>query len=235
MPWQVQNAIFADHPSRRPARGLSLRRAARSLGVLSLGAFSLGALSLGLAAPATAAPPKPAGAHAIEAALTLSPRRPLLAHVRFCLVYEGQCDTRPDRRDPARTAADHLDELRALTAAVNAAITPTPDAGFDSWDINVRTGDCEDFALQKRADLLARGWPSADLRLAITRLPSGVAHAVLLVRVGGTDHVLDNLTDRVLRWDQTGYDYLMVQGRADPRSWYDLAPARAARSAGPTS
>ena len=51
-------------------------------------------------------------------------------------------------------------------------------------------------------------------------------HAVLLVRVGGTDYTLDNLSDHVRPWDQTPYTYLMLQGREDPRAWHDLAPRR---------
>ncbi|TVR49838.1 MAG: hypothetical protein EA386_01270 [Rhodobacteraceae bacterium] len=166
----------------------------------------------------------------IERAVSLTPRRPLLAHIRFCLVYEGQCDIRSDRRDPSMSVQDHRNEAMRVNFRVNRAIRPKPDEGFDSWDINVTEGDCEDYALQKRADLIALGWPTDHLRIAIVRTAQKEPHAVLLVRIGGVDYVLDNLTPDVLRWDRTGHHYLMLQDRDDPRAWHDIAPHGAGTS-----
>jgi predicted transglutaminase-like cysteine proteinase len=174
--------------------------------------------------PPTPQPAAPGGI--IEAGMTLSPRRPLLAHVRFCLLYEGQCDPRPDRRPAAMTAQDKLDEAGRINRAVNRAIRPQSDGRFDSWDIGVAAGDCEDYALQKRKELIALGWPTDRLRIAVGRTARGEPHAVLLVRIGGVDYVLDNLHDRVLPWDRTGHVFLMLQDRHDPRAWHTLAPRR---------
>lgn len=159
----------------------------------------------------------------IEASVTLTPRRPLIAHVRFCLFYADQCVVRSDRRDPAHSAADHFAEALRVNWSVNRAITPVADEGFDSWDINVTEGDCEDYALQKRKELIDLGWPSSALRIAIARTNNGLYHAVLLAEIGGVDHALDNLTSRVLPWSETPYTYIMVQDRADPRAWHSVA------------
>ncbi len=167
--------------------------------------------------------------NAIEHTVSLTPRRPLLAHIRFCLIYDGQCDIQRDRRDPGMTIQDHWNEAMRVNFRVNRTIRPKPDEGFDSWDINVSEGDCEDYALQKRADLIALGWPTDHLRIAIVRTRQGVPHAVLLVRIGGVDYALDNLTPDVLRWDRTGHDYLMLQDRHDPHAWHDVAPPGARR------
>ncbi len=187
---------------------------------------TLMAVSLGLTAGTTplpvAAMEHRAARGALEHAVALTPRRPLLAHVRFCLIYPDQCETRPDRRDPSMTATEQLRQIRAVNFSVNRAIIPTPDEGFDSWDIDVTHGDCEDYALQKRKELIDLGWPTKLLRIAITRTPEGILHAVLLVRIDGTDYALDNMTSRVLPWDQTPYDYLMAQGTEDVRSWYTV-------------
>ncbi len=179
-----------------------------------------------LIAPVTAAAPASAApeARTLERSFTLAPRRPLLAHIRFCHFYEGQCDVHEDRRDPAMTVQDHWNEAQRVNLAVNRAIRPKPDEGFDSWDINVTEGDCEDYALQKRADLIALGWPSEHLRIAIAQTEKGVPHAVLVARIGGADYVLDNLIGQILRWDQTDHRYLMLQDRDDPRAWHDLRP-----------
>jgi predicted transglutaminase-like cysteine proteinase len=157
----------------------------------------------------------------------LVPRRQPLAHVRFCHVYSGQCDVAPDRRAPGRSAADLLAEVREVNRAVNRAIRPQDDTpGEDRWDINVPAGDCEDYALQKRADLLARGWPSNAMRIAIVRTRDGRHHGVLIVRIARTDYVLDNLRAGVVPLSRAGYLLLMVQDDDDPRVWFDAVPQR---------
>jgi len=186
----------------------------------------LGAAALAMAG-SVAATPLWAGepirqVNVIETAVKLAPRRPLIAHVRFCLFYADQCVVRGDRRDPARSAADHFNEALQVNWAVNRAITPRPDEGFDSWDVDVTEGDCEDYALQKRKDLIALGWPTSALRIAIARTTDGLYHAVLLVEIGGVDYALDNLTSRVLPWSKTPYTFLMLQDRADPRAWHTV-------------
>lgn len=47
----------------------------------------------------------------------------------------------------------------------------------------------------------------------------GPSHAVLVVRTDWGDLVLDNLTNAVRRWDATGYTFVRVQNRRDPRGW----------------
>jgi predicted transglutaminase-like cysteine proteinase len=160
----------------------------------------------------------------IEQAVSLTPRRPPLAHVRFCHFHAQHCEFQLDRRRPGRSEAELMDEVRQVNRSVNRAIRPRPDPADDIWEINVAAGDCEDYALQKRAELLALGWPSEALRVAVVRMRNGVAHAVLLVTVGETDFVLDNMTAQIVRWNETPYRYLMIQDRANPRVWHDIAP-----------
>ncbi|MFN3845085.1 MAG: transglutaminase-like cysteine peptidase [Paracoccaceae bacterium] len=160
----------------------------------------------------------------IDAALDLTPRRPVLAHVRFCILNPGQCDVKADGRVPALSTREQFTEVVRVNLKVNRAISPRPDAGPDRWEIGVTQGDCEEYALQKRAELIARGWPSRDLRVAVVRMRDGVFHAVLLVQIGDTDFVLDNMTSRIVRWNQAPYKYLMVQDRINPRSWHTVVP-----------
>jgi len=164
----------------------------------------------------------------IERGVRLTPRRAPLAHIRFCIVYEGQCDTAPDRRDPSRRVQDHWNEVVRVNSSVNRAIRPRHDAGFDTWNIDFSEGDCEDYALQKRSDLVALGWPTDHLRIALGRTRQGEPHAVLLVRIDSVDYALDNLTQTVHPWDKTGHRYLMLQDRHDPGIWHDIAPRKAA-------
>ncbi len=154
--------------------------------------------------------------------LDLSPRRPVLAHVRFCIVYPDQCEVRSDRRDRNATPAALLKQAQRVNVTVNRAIAPLPDVGFDSWDVDVDAGDCEDYALQKRKELLQLGWPTKALRIALTRTRHGTYHAVLLATIGGTDFVLDNMTARILPWSATPYTFLFVQDARDPKAWHDI-------------
>lgn len=90
----------------------------------------------------------------------------------------------------------------------------------DHWaELGPRGGDCEDFALTKMRELLRAGVASRDLRVATVLDHDRQPHAVLVVTAGGTDLVLDNLTDRILPWDATGYVFLRMQDRDDRRLW----------------
>ena len=60
-------------------------------------------------------------------------------------------------------------------------------------------GDCEDFALAKRAMLRAAGVPDKDLYLVVLKdLSRRADHAVLVVRAAGRFLVLDNGTHRIV-------------------------------------
>lgn len=75
--------------------------------------------------------------------------------------------------------------------------------GRAEWwaEIDAAGGDCEDFALAKRARLRALGWPAERLNLATCWLPSGEYHAVLLASdADGQDWVLCNTRPAPERW-----------------------------------
>lgn len=63
---------------------------------------------------------------------------------------------------------------------------------MEFWDVAVGTGDCEDYALAKRAKLLEQGASTDDLRLAVCQTETGGWHAVLIVTTDRGDYVLDN-------------------------------------------
>ena len=78
------------------------------------------------------------------------------------------------------------------------------DAG---WTIAPDSGDCNDYAVTKRHDLLENGLPSAALRLSVIRTTSGVGHLVLVVITTKGDVVMDNLTDAIRPWQITEYEW----------------------------
>ncbi len=78
-----------------------------------------------------------------------------------------------------------------------------------------RGGDCEDFALLKKRELIRAGIAPDNLRIATVLDRRRQAHAVLVLKTSAGDYVLDNLTTKLKPWDKTGYSFLR---RQDPRS-----------------
>jgi predicted transglutaminase-like cysteine proteinase len=67
--------------------------------------------------------------------------------------------------------------------------------GLETSQVNPDRGNCHDYAVSKRHELIRAGWPSASLRLAIAYTRGGVGHLVVIVRTTDGDRVLDNLTN----------------------------------------
>ena len=99
-------------------------------------------------------------------------------------------------------------KLEAVNGYVNARVRFVDDriqfGVADRWMAASETltrgrGDCEDFALAKRAMLRAAGVPEKDLYLVVLKdLSRRADHAVLVVRAAGRFLVLDNGTDRIV-------------------------------------
>jgi predicted transglutaminase-like cysteine proteinase len=103
---------------------------------------------------------------------------------------------------------DIFAKLEAINSYVNARVRFVDDriqfGVGDRWMPATETlargrGDCEDFALAKRAMLRAAGVSDKDLYLVVLKdLSRRADHAVLVVRANGRFLVLDNGTDRIV-------------------------------------
>jgi predicted transglutaminase-like cysteine proteinase len=107
-----------------------------------------------------------------------------------------------------------------VNTAINRAIRPHGEPR-DTWSIGVREGDCEDYVLAKRAELIKAGLPAGALRIATANTRQGVGHAVLVVRTSQGDYVLDNLTNEVKSWDKTGLRWVAMSG-SNPMRWQSI-------------
>jgi predicted transglutaminase-like cysteine proteinase len=166
----------------------------------------------------------------IEASATLVP----FQHVRFCLHYPADC--KPSSAETNRIELDPqtMRLLERVNRDVNLAIIPRvktygKDLG-DSWTIAPDTGDCNDYAVTKRHDLLESGLPSGALRLSVVKTASGMGHLVLVVATTNGDVVLDNLTAAIRPWQTTEYQWLKIQSASDPRFWNEIQSPRTAPS-----
>ena len=140
-----------------------------------------------------------------------------------------------------------LAKLESVNSYVNARVRFVDDriqfGVADRWQAPSSTllrgrGDCEDFALAKRAMLRAAGVPDKDLYLVVLKdLSRRADHAVLVVRAAGRFLVLDNGTDRivdssevqdykpVLTFAANGRTYTHGYRRDAPPVLYASAPA----------
>ncbi len=153
--------------------------------------------------------------------------------VDFCNRYTGECD------GPALPATDvsltprALKEIEHVNRAVNASVHPETDMDHwgvvDRWDYPLDgRGDCEDYALLKRKMLMEAGYPRQALLMTVVKDHAGEGHAVLTVKTSRGEFVLDNMTDALLAWDDTGYRFIKRQSQEDPNVWRSIGPAVAA-------
>jgi predicted transglutaminase-like cysteine proteinase len=162
----------------------------------------------------------------MDAAPTLAP----FQHVRFCLRYPSDCKSNPTEAERIDLNAETSVLLRRINDRVNTSITPTlksygSNLG-DGWTIGPDTGDCNDYAVTKRHELLENGLPSKALRLSVVTTASGIGHLVLVVVTTKGDIVLDNLTEVIRPWQSTDYHWLKIQSATDAKFWHEVkAPA----------
>lgn len=199
--------------------------------IINVGRKPISAVLCGVALFALAAETSAASSRALHPMATLggfvAPAGPFLTPLgltRFCLAYRDQCQVSNPIFRPKRMAAVEasLKELDEVNRGVNRAIRPQPDApGLlnDIWTIAPAAGDCDDYAVTKRAQLLKKGWSSRTLLLAQVIAPNGEDHLVLVARTRLGDFVLDNLTSTVLPATQTNLRWLGIQTAANPHIW----------------
>jgi predicted transglutaminase-like cysteine proteinase len=146
--------------------------------------------------------------------------------VRFCEAMPQECKS--DHRQEARFNAspERLKQLDEINRAVNHAIAPATDMEVygvpEYWTLPRTRGDCEDYALLKRHDLIRKGWPVSAMLMTVVRDERGEGHAVLTARTVQGDFILDNKTDEVRLWNKTPYEYVMRQSYINPRVWVAL-------------
>ncbi len=197
------------------------RRAAAGVVLLT----SLAAL---LAAPTASMAQERAAFIAVGAVTT-----PPIGWAEFCIEYAPECDTRRSLPRDVALSTRAWAELKRINVAVNTSVKPMTD--MDHWVVVERWnypddgyGDCEDYALQKRKLLMAAGWPREALLMTVVRDQNGNGHAVLTVKTDRGEYVLDNQTNDVLLWADTGYRFVKRQSQSDPNVWVSLGEPRAA-------
>ncbi|MGA0545826.1 transglutaminase-like cysteine peptidase [Brevundimonas sp. VNH65] len=116
--------------------------------------------------------------------------------------------------------------LNGVNRRLNRSIRHTPDAvqfgKEDHWAEPTGRkpkGDCEDYVLAKRRELIEAGISPDALSIALVRTPWDELHAVLLVNSDRGEMVMDNLSPWITRWDRTQYEWLERQTPGQPLRW----------------
>jgi predicted transglutaminase-like cysteine proteinase len=149
----------------------------------------------------------------------------------FCKSHRDECAPNVRIVDVETLTQQSWDQLVAVNDDVNRRIVPQTDQDLynvaEFWSYPDGRGDCEDFALEKRRQLIQAGWDASTLLMTVVRERNGNGHAVLRVRTDRGDLVLDNQDGRVRVWQDTPYEYIKRQSQTDAGRWVGLADSRA--------
>jgi predicted transglutaminase-like cysteine proteinase len=177
---------------------------------ISIGLF--GILGLAFASAAEAGTYLPTSAAAV----------PPAGFLGFCVKHLQDCIAKSQEPASIELTDARRRMLETVQSDVNASIEPRLDASH-TWDYSTDgTGDCNKYALTKRRDLIAMGWPRNTLLLATATTERGEGHLVLVARTDRGDLVLDNRVAQVSDWSVLPYHWISVQSQQSPVRWLSI-------------
>jgi predicted transglutaminase-like cysteine proteinase len=154
-----------------------------------------------------------------------------VGHYEFCLQRPGECRQVTPPGPPVTLTRKLWATIVAVNNAVNTRVEPRTDMEIwgreEVWSYpDNGVGDCEDYVLEKRRELMRTGVPAGNLLVTVVRQPNGDGHAVLTVRTSLGEFILDNLEPRVLAWTDTDYTYLKRQSTRNSGVWVGINDGR---------
>ncbi|VAW22402.1 hypothetical protein MNBD_ALPHA12-168 [hydrothermal vent metagenome] len=155
-----------------------------------------------------------------------------IGHAKFCQTRPTECTVNTNIQDAVKLTQNRWQELLEVNTRLNAAIVPVTDKELygveEFWTYPQGFGDCEDYALAKRQELIKRGWNPSTLLITVLVSPKIGGHAVLMVRTDRGDLILDNLQGLIKVWNQTPYKYIKRQSQSNAGQWVDIVDPRPA-------
>ena len=153
-----------------------------------------------------------------------------IGHYEFCQKLPAECNIKSRSAPAAKLGAREWSMVREINRAVNARYIAKTDMEVwgkeEVWSYPIKYADCEDYALQKRKELAARGISFSDLLMTVVRKPDGEGHAVLTLRTADGDFILDNLENEVKPWYATPYTFLKRQATFNTGRWVTIENGR---------
>ncbi|WP_380058192.1 transglutaminase-like cysteine peptidase [Falsihalocynthiibacter sp. SS001] len=139
----------------------------------------------------------------------------------LCQTYQWACTTNQQRANGSQSEAAIVQKINLY---INRSVPEVSDRSqykqTEYWAVPTALGgDCEDFALIKKRELVKRGVDPKRLLLATVLDRQRNGHAVLVYRSETGDYVLDNATNQIRPWQDTGYIFLRMQDPKRPSRW----------------
>ncbi len=154
-----------------------------------------------------------------------------IGHYQLCQTEPQECAQRTSIARPTQLTRKLWETMISINNSVNTTVVPRTDEEMwgqeEVWSFPDGVGDCEDYVLEKRRELMAVGVPAGSLLITVVRQPNGDGHAVLTVRTSNGDYILDNLEPRILAWQDTDYTYLKRQSERNSGAWVSINDGRA--------
>lgn len=153
-----------------------------------------------------------------------------IGHYEFCKTHAAECKPLRNVSAPATLTPELWTTIVEVNTSVNTTIRPETDMeqyGVEEfWAYPVTAGDCEDYALLKRRELMEKGMSASDLLITVVLQPNGEGHAVLTVRTDRGEFILDNMRNKIMLWSDTEYTYLKRQASDNPGQWIKIIDDR---------
>ena len=154
--------------------------------------------------------------------------KPPPGFIAFCIRHPNQCVV--NRQSPRMV---HLDEqlwktLNTVNHTVNRTVRSQDDLQHyerhEYWEIAADGyGDCEDYVITKRKELIDAGLPAPALRITIARTLDNIGHAVLTIITDQGDYILDNRTSKIQPWTKAPYRWISQQSASRAMVWVSLS------------
>lgn len=162
----------------------------------------------------------------------------------FCRRYPAECRNIGSYHGPEVMSARKWKILRQTNRYYNNTVHLQTDqqtrGQHDYWSFPVsRTnqagttkyyGDCEDYVIAKRHELIQQGFDPANLSITMVKRRKRKVenHVVLTIRTTKGDFILDDVNGRIRLWhDAAEYLFLSMQSTANPMRWVLLViPAK---------
>jgi predicted transglutaminase-like cysteine proteinase len=140
----------------------------------------------------------------------------------FCAAHAVECADKAPATTRVEMTDQRLEQLREVQYEVNRRINPTGSVEV-AWHYAANgRGTCVQYAMEKRRQLIALGWPASALQLATVTTRQGEGHLVLVAATTQGELVLDNLRHDITPWQVLPYRWIARQQGASLAQWVSI-------------
>jgi predicted transglutaminase-like cysteine proteinase len=140
----------------------------------------------------------------------------------FCAAHQGECADKTRATTRVEMTDQRREQLRDVQYEVNRRIDPTATVEV-AWHYAANgKGTCVQYAMEKRRQLIALGWPASSLQLATVTTRQGEGHLVLVAATTQGELVLDNLRQDITPWQALPYRWIARQEGASLAQWVSI-------------